>query len=120
MSKDLVGALKGYIAPPTDITDTIAALILLWLPVVLVAIFMMKTIASKQRIVNALPALAVGLLGVLLTVPFLPIEMQSGIRDTQWYGYIETYKALIVIAGTVISLGLLRMRKRNDAHAKKH
>lgn len=120
VSKDLVNALTGYIAPPTDITDTIAALILLWLPVVLVAIFMMKTIAPKQRIVNALPALAVGLLGVLLTVPFLASELQSAIRANEWYGYIETYKAMIVIAGTVISLGLLRMRKRGDAHAKKH
>lgn len=120
VAKDLVSALKGYIAPPTDITDTIAALILLWVPVVLVAIFMMKTIAPKQRIVNALPALAVGLLGVLLTVPFLPGDMQTQLRASDWYEYVDTYKALIVIAGTAISLGLLRMRKSGDTHAKKH
>lgn len=120
VSKDLVNALTGYIAPPTDITDTIAALILLWLPVVLVAIFMMKTIAPKQRVINALPALAVGLLGVLLTVPFLSVDLQSQIRATEWYGYIETYKAIVVIVGTVVSLGLLRMRKHGDAHPKKH
>lgn len=119
VARDLVDGLRGYIAPPTGMTDTITALILLWLPVVLVAVFMMKTIAPKQRIVNALPALAVGLLGVLLTVPFLSLDMQTEIQKSQWFGYIDTYKAAIVVGGTIVSLGLLRLRKRGDATAKK-
>lgn len=120
IAKDLVDALRGYIAPPTSITDTIVALALLWLPVVLVAIFMMKTIAPKQRVVNALPALAVGLMGVLLTVPFLTPELQMQIEATDWYGYIESYKAAVVAGGTIVSLTLLRMRKGGDHGLKKH
>lgn len=121
VAKDLVSALKGYIAPATQMTETIASLILLWLPVVLVAIFMMKTIAPKQRIVNVIPALAVGLFGALLSVPFLTPELRSTVESNDIWKNIEAYKALIVAGGTVVSLGLLRMRKKNgDPKAKHH
>lgn len=119
VAKDLVSALKGYIAPATDITGTIASLVLLWLPVLLVAIFMMKTIAPKQRVVNAIPALAVGLLGALLSVPFLTPELRSSVEASEVWKNLESYKALIVIFGTAVSLGLLRMRKKGDDHLKK-
>ncbi len=119
VARDLVSGLRGYIAPATQITDTIAALALLWLPVILVAIFMMKTIAPKQRFINALPALAIGLLGVLLSVPFLTPEVRSAVEASDFYQHINDYKAAIVTAGTVLSLTLLRMRKKSDGKHKK-
>lgn len=120
VAKDLVSMLKGYIAPATQLTETIASLVLLWLPVLLVAFFMMKTIAPKQRLVNIAPALAVGLLGALLSVPFLAPELQSSVEASEIWKSIEAYKALIVVFGTAISLGLLRMRKKADDHKGKH
>jgi hypothetical protein len=120
VAKDLVSGLKGYIAPSTQVTETIASLILLWLPVVLVAIFMMKTIAPKQRLINVIPALAVGLLGALLSVPFLTPEVRSTVEATEIWKNLESYKALIVVAGTVASLALLRMRKKVDNPKGKH
>lgn len=120
VAKDLVSMLKGYIAPATDVTETIASLVLLWLPVILVAIFMMKTIAPKQRLVNAIPALAIGLLGALLSVPFLTPELRSSLEATDIWKNIESYKALIVVFGTAVSLVLLRMRKKSDDPKSKH
>jgi hypothetical protein len=116
VAKDLVSLLKGYIAPATDITETIASLVLLWLPVLLVAIFMMKTIAPKQRLVNLIPAFAVGILGALLSVPFLTPDIRASVMASDIWKNLDTYKALVVVIGTVVSLGLLRMRKKSDDH----
>lgn len=121
VAKDLVSALRGYIAPSTQITDTIASLILLWLPVLLVAIFMMKTVSHKQRLINLVPALAVGLLGALLSVPFLTPDLRASVESNDIWQQIETYKAIVVAVGTVVSLVLLRMRKKAEApHGKHH
>lgn len=112
VAKDTVAALRGYIAPHTHSTDMVASLLLLWLPVVLVAIFMIKTISPKQRIANLLPAIAVGLFGALLSVPFLTSDLRAGVEATDIWKYIDMYKAFIVGGGTIVSLVFLRMRKK--------
>lgn len=118
VAKDLVSALRGYIAPATQVTDTIAGLVLLWLPVLLVAIFMMKTIAAKQRILNVIPALAVGLMGALLSVPFLTPEMRTTVEASDIWKQLDTYKAFVVAGGAIISIAMLRMRKGAKEHTK--
>src|SRR3546814_279897 len=59
---DAVDWLSGYVAPESLTVESIVSLALLWLPVILVAFFMMHTIAPSQRLLNIIPALAVGLL----------------------------------------------------------
>lgn len=120
VATDTVNLLRGYIAPNSQLTESVISLILLWLPVVMVAIFMSHTIAPKQRLVNALPALAVGLLGALLTVPFLTPAVQDAVEASEVWGYLVSYQAAIVAAGTVISLVLLRMRKKDEGKHGKH
>ena len=117
---DTVNLLRGYVAPDSRLTESVISLLLLWLPVILVAIFMARTISAKQRIVNALPALAVGLLGAILTVPFLTPPVTEAIEASDAWGYLMTYQAAIVVAGTVISLVMLRMRKKVDEKHGKH
>ena len=122
VSYDAVELLRGYIAPNSQVTESVIKLVLLWLPVLLVAIFMARTISAKQRLINLLPAIAVGLLGVLLSVPFLTPAIQKSIEASEAWGYAVTYQAAIVAAGTVVSLLLLRMRNKADEkhHGKKH
>lgn len=117
---DTVSLLRGYIAPASEVTESVAALLLLWLPVLFVAIFMARTVSHKQRFLNLIPAIAVGLLGVLLTVPFLTIDAQLAIEENTIYQAASEYQAAIVAAGTVVSLVLLRMRGRDDVHHGKH
>jgi hypothetical protein len=117
---DTVNLLRGYVSPDSRLTESAISLILLWLPVLLVAIFMSRTISSKQRIINLLPALAVGLLGVLLTVPFLTPAVRTQIMASDAWNQIQTYQAAIVAAGTVVSFVLLRMRKKEEGKHGKH
>lgn len=118
----LVDVLRGFIAPASDVTDAIVRLVLLWLPVVLVLFFMAGTIGYKQRIINLLPALGVGVVGVLLSVPFLTVGWQVSIGASEVWAWLYKYQALIVIFATISSLLLLRMRKPFHEHhgAKRH
>jgi hypothetical protein len=121
VSEDAVEMLRGYVAPDNQMTDAVVRLILLWLPVILVTIFMARTIGhGSQRFWNAIPALAVGFVGVLLSVPFLTPAAQHAIYEMEWWLKVEEYKALVVVLGTMFSLILLRMRKPVDAHHAKH
>lgn len=121
VANDAVELLRGYIAPNSQFTESFITLVLLWLPVVLVAIFMARTVSPKQRLLNLLPALAVGSLGLLLSVPFLTPDLQSAVEaDKTWQQFVS-YQAAVVAAGTVISLALLRMRgKTDEGHKGKH
>lgn len=107
---DLMDALRGYVAPGSQTVEAVANVLLLWIPVVLVVFFMWRTISSRQRLLNAMPGLAVGLVGVLLTVPLLTPSTQLAIYDTSAWQVIKSYQALIVVLGTVVSILLLRMR----------
>lgn len=119
VAADTVNLLRGYIAPDSQLTESVISLLLLWLPVFLVMIFMTHTISPKQRIANVFPALAVGLLGVILTVPFLTPAVADVVEVSDAWGYLMTYQAAIVAAGTIISIVLLRMRKKaEDKHGK--
>lgn len=120
VAADTVDALKGYIAPATHNTDMVFGLALLWLPVLLVAIFMMRTISARQRLLNLLPALAVGLMGVLLTVPFLVPDIRGPIMASDVWHQLITYKAAIAGVGTLVTLFMLRLRKPVEKHGKRH
>lgn len=110
--------LRGYVAPGSQTVETVVGLLLLWLPVVFVALFMGRTISSKQRFLNVLPGLAVGLMGVLLTVPLLPPDTQRAIYETNIWQILSDYQALIAIFGTTVSLLLFKMHAPLGEHHK--
>ncbi len=122
VSNDTGSFLRGYIAPADHVTQSIVSLTLLWLPVLLVAIFMAKTIARSQQLINILPAFAVGLVGLLLSEPFLTPGLQDALADSTLWEQFTKYQAAVVLAGTAMSLVLLRMRNKGDSphHGKKH
>lgn len=120
VATDTVNLLRGYVAPDSRLTESVISMILLWLPVVLVAIFMARTVSAKQRVINLLPALAVGLMGVLLTVPFLTPSVKADVMASDAWDQLKMYEAAIVAAGTIVSLALLRMRKKDDEKHGKH
>lgn len=111
VTEDINDVLRGYIAPNSQFAEAFIGVMLLWLPVLLVTLFMIRTISNKQRFINGLPALSVGLVGTLLTVPFLVPDTQVTILTSQWWEYLVEYQAAIVLTGTTTSLVLLRMRK---------
>ena len=102
--------LRGYVAPGSQTVETVTGLILLWSPVVFVTLFMGRTISPKQRVVNVLPAIAVGLMGLLLTVPLLPPDTQREIYSTSVWKVASDYQAIIVLLGSIVSVLLFRLR----------
>lgn len=109
--RDAMELLRGYVAPNSQMTESVVAFILLWLPVLAVLIFMMTTISGKQRGINLIPALAVGLVGALVSVPFLTPIVQTDVYLSDGWQLLESNQALIVTIGTIASLLLMRMRK---------
>ena len=102
--------------------DTIK-LILLLLPVVLTAIFMIRTVQGYGRLtLNILPAAGVGLLGGLLVVPLLPPGLSHNIIDSSLWSQVQRAQDLIVGASALVCLLVLWIGrpKVGGHHDKKH
>lgn len=120
VSADVIAALEGYIAPNSRLSESVVRLILLWLPVLLTTIFMSRTISKGQRLINLLPAIAVGLVGVLLSVPYLTPDVHAAVDMHSAWHFVEQYQAIIVASATLLSLFMLRMRSHEDGLKSKH
>lgn len=116
VAEDFAEVLRGSLAPTPELNEMIIALLLLWLPVVLISVFMINTIGKKQIPQNLLPAIAVGLFGLILTAPVLTPEIAASIQATDIWDRLLQYQAVIVALGTLISLLFLRMRKKEEHH----
>ncbi len=101
-------------------------LVLLLLPVVLTAVFMIRTVHGRGRMVlNALPAAGVGLLGGLLIVPLLPPGLSHNIVDSSLWSQATQLQDLIVGASAVVCLLVLWLQRPKTGggegkHAGKH
>lgn len=120
VAKDMISSLRGYIPPNSPFTESFITLMLLWLPVVLVVLFMARTIAPKQRMLNLVPALAVGLMGVLLSVPYLTPATQAFVQSHDAWRFVEEHQALVVGGGALVSILFLRLRRSGKDEAKQH
>ena len=119
----IVDFLRGYVAPDSLTVVAITGAVLLWLPVVTMIFLMGRTVGSRQRVVNALPGIGVGLVGVLLTIPLLTPDVQRAVYDTALWQGLKEYQALIVAASSIVSVVLLRMRapfEEPHKHKKHH
>lgn len=94
--------------------------VILLLPVVLTAIFMIGTVHGHGKIVlNILPASGVGLLGALLTVPLLPAGQRFSLESLPLWSQLSRLQALIVGVSAIIGLLFLwAQRKRLGASSK--
>jgi hypothetical protein len=98
-------------------------LLLLLTPVVLTAIFMIRTVRGKGRLVlNLLPAAGVGLLGALLVVPLLPPGLSHNIVRSPLWDQVQNAQSTIVGACAVVCLLVLWLQrpKTGDEKHKKH
>jgi hypothetical protein len=95
---------------------------LLLLPVVLTALFMIKTVQGTSRLLlNALPAAGVGLLGALLIVPLLPPGTAHGIIGSSLWSDVQKTQALIVGSSALVCLLVLWLqRPKTGGHKRRH
>ncbi len=92
---------------------------LLLLPALLSAIILTKSMRGPKGLLNVLPAIAVGLVGVLLAVPLLPSTPQHAISSVSGWAMLNDYKQLVIIASVVVSLVILWFA-RPSVHKKHH
>lgn len=115
---------SSQVTQPVEPTSNMIKLILLLLPVILTALFMIKTVKGPKLFLNILPAAGVGLLGALLVVPLLSPGLAGEIMSS--YLWLEASKAqnLIVGSSAIICLFVLWLQRPKsggeDKHGKHH
>jgi hypothetical protein len=101
--------------------DTIKIFLLL-LPVVLTAIFMIRTVRGKGKLaLNLLPAAGVGMLGALLLVPLLPPGLSHNIVHSNLWHEAQKAQDLIVGMSALVCLLVLwiqRPKTGDEKHGK--
>lgn len=98
--------------------DTVK-IVLLLLPVILTAVFMVKTVKGHSRILlNLLPAAGVGLLGALLVVPLLPTELSLNIVDSSLWEQLQKAQNLVVGGSALACLFVLWLSRPKAGHGK--
>jgi len=96
-------------------------LALLLLPAMLSAILMRKTLTGPKMVFNIAPAVAVGVVGVLLAVPLLPYGPQIAITSLNGWTLLDKSREIVVVAGVVISMTVLWVTApRSHKSSKRH
>ena len=93
---------------------------LLLLPVLLTAVFMIRSVKGSKQAFNALPAIGTGFLLAILIVPLLPPGESYAIRGTSSWHQAEQLQALVVGASALVCLLFLWMQRPKPHHDGKH
>lgn len=105
--------------PPSSAGSNTVKLILLLIPVVLTAVFMIRTVSGQSKLLlNLLPAAGVGMLGALLVVPLLPPGLAHNVVGSSLWSNVNRVQDLIVGASAVICLFVLWLQRPKAGHAK--
>lgn len=118
-SGNFVNVLTPQVQGMVNPTDNNIRLFLLLAPVVLTAIFMIKSVhGSVKMVLNVLPAAGVGLLGALLVVPLLPSGVSYDILNSDIYTQIKKAQVIIVGGSALVCLLFLWMQRPKGGHGK--
>jgi hypothetical protein len=110
---------SGKVPQIANAGNNTVKLILLLLPVVLTAVFMIRTVHGRGRLaLNLLPAAGVGLLGALLVVPLLPPGLSHNILNSSLWSQARNAQDLIVGASAVVCLLVLWLQRPKTGGSK--
>ena len=94
-------------------------MVLLLLPVVLSAIFLRKSMTGPKALINILPAIAVGVVGVLVAVPLLPGGVQATVTNLNGWKMLDQSQEFVVVVGVLVSLVVLWLTGRPSHKGRK-
>ncbi|MDB5175610.1 MAG: hypothetical protein JWM81_468 [Candidatus Saccharibacteria bacterium] len=100
--------------------NNLIKVILLLLPTVLTAIFMIRTVKGARLILNVLPAAGVGLLGSLLVVPLLASGLSHDIVSSPLWKQAQMAQDLIVGTSALVCLLVLWLQRPKSGSLEKH
>jgi hypothetical protein len=118
---------SAHVVPKgADTGNNMIKLALLLFPVVLTAIFMIRTVRGRMRLfLNVLPAAGVGTLGALLVVPLLPAGLSHNLVHSSIWTHATRAQDLIVGASALVCLFVLWLQRpktgseKHEKHGKK-
>lgn len=115
----LVGSALGNNAAAAN---SYAKLGLLLAPAVLSLFFLRHSIRGSKGLFNILPAVAVGLVGVLLAVPLLPGGVHHSLISSNGWAFLQHQQEIVVIVSSLVCLVVLWMapHKAIDKKHRKH
>ncbi len=119
--------LLHYVAHDTNVAVTVfthnATITATWLqlaillaPAILTTVFLRHSMPVSKLLYNLLPAIAVGLVGVLVTVPILSGGISNQLTHTPTWQFLQQYQDVIVGTGAFISLLVLWLTHHRPHH----
>lgn len=107
MGSDAISLVTTFVPHAGQVSESTIQIGLLLLPAVLTTIFMVHSVRRVRVVLNIVPALTIGLLGLLLVEPLLSPGTQGTIsQSTIWQHYTQA-QSLIVGLSALISLAFL-------------
>ena len=94
----------GSHIPAGKLSSMAVNLALLLVPAVITLLSQIGSIKHKNKYVNLLPALSVGVLAALLVIPLLPGSIDRNIYATSLWPKLASYRSTIVAIGAVITI----------------
>jgi hypothetical protein len=109
----------GLFSASKSMSNSAISLALLFLPAVLTTIFMIRTVRGTTRaLINILPSLAFGAVGLLLAEPLLPAGLYHTISSTTIWA--DLLRAQDLIVGVSALIGLLFLWLQRPKHGSDH
>jgi hypothetical protein len=111
-ANSFLALFSAHVPNGADTGNNIVKIVLLLLPVVLTAVFMIRTVRGRGRLaLNLLPSAGVGMLGGLLIVPLLPGGLSHNIIDSSLWSQALRAQDLIVGCSALICLFVLWLQR---------
>lgn len=97
-------------------------LVLLLLPVVVSFLFLSKSVKASHLLLQLLPAACIGLVGLLLAVPYLSANAVSQLGSSQLWATLQNLNVAIIGGAVFVSLVSLWLQRPKQAaeHDKHH
>jgi len=120
-ANSFVTLFSAHVPKGVDTGNNTIKIVLLLLPVILTAIFMIRTVGGYGKLaLNLLTSAGVGLLGGLLVVPLLPPGLSYNIIDSPLWSQVQRAQDLIVGVSALICLLVLWLQRPKTGHGSKH
>lgn len=114
------GLLGSALGNNAKAASSYSQLGLLLVPPVLSLFFLRHSIRGTKIVFNILPAIAVGLVGVLLAVPLLPGGVQHNMTGSNGWSLLVHQQEIVVIASSLVCLIVLWLAPHRDTDKKHH
>ncbi len=97
-------------------------LVILYLPVVLTFIFMIKSVHGIHRLINLIPSICFIVLAIFLTLPLIKSSQVSSLVNNNLFHQLIINKSIIIVGSclTILFFLILERFKFKKSHSKKH